>query len=109
MIGTDVGPPGVRAGHFGRMSSRSVALRKHNKMEPMLMNAKLVTIAATLVCTTVFGQGKLGFRNGDLQHLIYFATDTTLLAPADANKTVNGYPLAGSGLYTGPGSTIEAL
>jgi hypothetical protein len=79
------------------------------KWKERLMKNLLITITATLVCVGAYGQGKLAFMTDDLQHLIYFATDKALLAPADANTIVNGYPLAGSGLYTGPDSTIAAL
>ena len=46
-------------------------------------------------------QGKLQFDNSDMAHAIYFTTNTSKLAPADQNAIVQGFPLAGSGLYTG--------
>ena len=72
------------------------------------MNKLLITLTASLFWVAAFGQGKLQFAN-DTSHLIYFSPDTGKLAPADATKWVNGYPLAGSGAYTGSGSTIAAL
>jgi hypothetical protein len=72
------------------------------------MKKSLLTLTATLLCVGAFGQGRLSFEI-DTSHLIYFTTDTTKLAPADAIAVVSGYPLAGSGLYTGDGSTITAV
>jgi hypothetical protein len=67
------------------------------------MKKLLVTITAMLVCVGAYGQGKLAFANGNEHegHLIYFTTDTTKLFPQDRNTVVDGFPLAGSGLYTG--------
>jgi hypothetical protein len=72
------------------------------------MKKLLITTTATLLCVGVFGQGKLACIN-DTTRLIYFIADTNRLVAADANKSVGGFPLAGSGLYTGSGSTIAAL
>jgi hypothetical protein len=73
-----------------------------------LLSLSLVLITATMA----LAQGKLCFCNNS-DNLIYFAPYTTCLAPGDATKTANGtgtvFPIAGSGLYTGPGSTIAAL
>ena len=73
------------------------------------VNKLLVTLTASLLCAGAFGQGKLAFDNSDGNHLIYFSPDTSKLTPADATKWVNDHPLAGSGAYAGPGSTIAAL
>jgi hypothetical protein len=76
------------------------------------MKKLLITMTVTLVCVGAFAQGKLAFQNNS-DNLIYFTTDTTQLLTADAAKTANGtgtaFPIAGSGLYTGAGSTIAAL
>jgi hypothetical protein len=78
------------------------------------MKKLLLTLTATLLCAGAFGQGKLAF-DINFDNLIYFTTDTLRLVPADRNATAdNGggagpFPIAGSGLYTGPGSTIAAL
>jgi hypothetical protein len=79
------------------------------------MKNLLITIMATLVSVAAFGQGKLQFQN-NTDNLIYFTTGALdsrgfgfALLPADAGKTVGGFPLAGSSAYTGPGSTIAAL
>jgi hypothetical protein len=72
----------------------------------MKNSLSLILLLATT--TLAFAQGKLSFQvNSD--NLIYFAPDTTLLAPGDGSKSFGGFPLAGSGAYTGPGSTIAAL
>ena len=73
----------------------------------------LLSLILLLATTTLaFAQGKLCFCNNS-DNLIYFTPYTTCLAPGDATKTANGtgtvFPIAGSGLYTGPGSTIAAL
>jgi hypothetical protein len=95
--------------------------RQHGNHEPPTPNMKklILTLTAALLCAGAFGQGKLAFDNsndygsGVWTHLIYFATDTAKLLQADRTATANGtgstYPIAGSGLYTGPGSTIAAL
>jgi hypothetical protein len=78
------------------------------------MKKLLLTLTATLLCAGAFGQGKLAF-DINFDNLIYFTTDTLRLVPADRTATAdNGggagpFPIAGSGLYTGPGSTIAAL
>ena len=78
------------------------------------MKKLLLTLTATLLCAGAFGQGKLTFGIHS-DNLIYFTTDTLRLVPADRTATAdNGggagpFPIAGSGLYTGPGSTIAAL
>jgi hypothetical protein len=77
------------------------------------MKNLLITTMATLVCVAAFGQGKLQFMN-NTDNLIYFATGVPgsygfAMLPADAGKTVGGFPLAGSSAYAGPGSTIAAL
>jgi hypothetical protein len=75
------------------------------------MKKLLITATATLVCVGVFAQGKLSFQN-NINQLIYFTTENTALKsllPADAGKTVNSFPLAGSTLSSGAGSTITAL
>jgi hypothetical protein len=72
------------------------------------MKKLLVILTATLVCAGAFGQGKLTFANNSDQ-LIYMTTDTTKVAAGDAGKTVNGFALAGSSLYSGASSTISSL
>ncbi len=72
------------------------------------MKKRLITLTTILISVGALAQGKLAFSVGPT-HLIYFTSDTTHLVPADANKIVAGFPLAGSSLYTGPGSTIAAL
>jgi len=72
------------------------------------MKKLLIGATAMLVCVGVFAQGKLSFIN-NTDNLIYFTTNTKDLVAADASKTVAGFALAGSGLYTGAGSTIAAL
>jgi hypothetical protein len=72
------------------------------------MKKLLLTMTAALVCVGAFGQGKLAFQLYTTG-LIYFTTDTTQLLPADASKQVGGFALAGSGAYTGAGSTIASL
>src|ERR1035437_6151819 len=78
------------------------------------MKKLLLTLTATLLCAGAFGQGKLAF-DIDKNHLIYFSGDMSRLAVADWCITAdNGggagpFPIEGSGLYTGPGSTIAAL
>jgi len=72
------------------------------------MKKLLLTATATLVCFGVFAQGKLAFQNASDQ-LVYFTTDKSKMATGDANKTVGGFALAGSGLYTGAGGTIASL
>ena len=76
------------------------------------MKKLLITLTATLLCAGAFGQGKLAFEI-DSEHLIYFTTDRWELALSDAAATANGtgtaFPIAGSGLSTGAGSTIAAL
>ena len=70
---------------------------------------KSFSLLLLLTTTTMaFPQGKLAFINNS-DNLIYFTTDTTRLTPADVGKTVGGFPLAGSSLYTGAGGTIAAL
>jgi hypothetical protein len=68
----------------------------------------LSLILLLTTATLAFAQGKLQFFN-DATRLIYFTSNTAELSPADASKTVAGFPLAGSGAYTGAGSTITAL
>ena len=75
------------------------------------MKKLLVILTATLVCVGAFGQGKLAFQV-DTTQLIYMTTENTALkslAPGDLGKTVAGFPLAGSSLYSGAGSTIASL
>ncbi len=72
------------------------------------MKKLLVTLTAALVSVGAFGQGKLAFQL-NTTGIIYFTTDTTKLAAADAGKTVSGFALAGSGAYTGTGSTVASL
>ena len=75
------------------------------------MKKLLLTLTATLLCAGAFGQGKLMFGI-DYEHLIFFTTDVWAMG-GDWGKTADGtgisFPIAGSGLYTGPGSTIAAL
>jgi hypothetical protein len=78
------------------------------------MKKLLITGAAMLVCVGAFAQGKLAFAvNSD--NLIYFTTGDALmqLLPGDKVATASGtgsvFPIAGSGLYTGAGSSIAAL
>lgn len=72
------------------------------------MKKLLVTAVVTLVCVGAFAQGKLAFINST-DNLIYFTTDTTKLVGTDATTSVAGFAIAGSGAYTGDGSTIAAL
>lgn len=72
------------------------------------MKKLLLIAAATLVCVSVMAQGKLAFQVNTTQ-LIYMTTDTGQMNPADAGKTVGGFALAGSSLYTGAGGTIASL
>ncbi len=72
------------------------------------MKKRLIILTTILICVGALAQGKLSFSI-DGTHLIYFTSDTTHLAPGDVNKTANGFPLAGSSLYNGPGSTIAVL
>jgi hypothetical protein len=72
------------------------------------MKKLLIGATTMLVCVGVFAQGKLAFINNS-DNLIYFTTDTTKLATGDAGLSVGGFSLAGSGAYTGAGSTIAAL
>ena len=65
------------------------------------MKKLLVSLTAALLCVGAFGQGKLAFQV-DTTQLIYMTT-------ADVGKTVAGFPLAGSSLYTGAGSTLSSL
>ena len=70
---------------------------------------KLLSLILLLTTATLAsGQGTLLFEN-NTDNLIYFTTDKAGLAPADQYTTVDGFPLAGSGLYTGAGGTIPAL
>jgi len=72
----------------------------------------LILLLATV--TPAFAQGRLQF-DIDENHLIYFSTDRSKQVLADWCATAdNGggagpFPIEGSGLYTGPGSTIAAL
>ncbi len=72
------------------------------------MKKLLITLTATLVCAGAFGQGKLAFMNNTDQ-LIYFSTDVLMFNPADIGKTVGGFALAGSSVYSGAGGTMAAL
>lgn len=72
------------------------------------MKKLLVSLTATLMCVGAFGQGKLALIN-NINQLIYMTTDTSLMAAADVGKSVGGFSLAGSSLYTGAGSTIASL
>ncbi len=45
----------------------------------------------------------------DSTQLIYMTTDVSKMAAGDAGKTVAGFSLAGSSLYTGTGSTVASL
>ena len=58
----------------------------------------LSTLAVTLVSAGAFAQGKIGFAT-DVNHLVYFTTDTTKLNTGDSG-------MAGKGLYT---TTIGSL
>jgi hypothetical protein len=90
-------------------------------MKPPITNMKklLFSLTMTLLYAGAFGQGKLAFDNSDdygsgvWTHLIYFTTNPGYLALPDRTATANGtgmtLPIAGSGLYTGPGSTVAAL
>jgi hypothetical protein len=44
-----------------------------------------------------------------MNQLIYMTTDTFHMNLADLGKSVGGFPLAGSSLYTGAGSTVASL
>ena len=69
----------------------------------------LLSLSLVLTTTTMaFAQGKLCFCNNS-DNLIYLTPWLDHLEPADASKTVAGFPLAGSSAFTGPGSTIAAL
>jgi hypothetical protein len=73
------------------------------------MKKLLITAASLLTCVWAFGQGSVSFDLSDYNHCIYFTSDTTQLKAADANLVVGGFALAGSGAYTGDGSTIAAV
>jgi hypothetical protein len=64
------------------------------------MKKLLVTMMASLACVAAFGQGAVNFFL-DSNHAIYFTADTSKMIPADAAATAQGFPVAGSGLYTG--------
>jgi len=89
--------------------------KQQNNHKHIILNMKklLVTMSAMLVCAgAVFGQGAVSFTL-DSNHAIYFTANTSMMLPQDASATAQGYPVAGSGLYTGdyggnPG-TIAAL
>lgn len=75
------------------------------------MKKLLVTLTAAVVAVGAFGQGKLAFQV-DTTQLIYMTTQNTAtigLNPLDVGKTVAGFPLAGSSLYSGAGSTVASL
>lgn len=72
------------------------------------MKKLIVSLTATLVCLGAFAQGKLQFVN-NINQLIYMTTDTAKMAPGDVGKTIAGFNLAGSSLYTGAGGTIASL
>jgi hypothetical protein len=69
----------------------------------------LLSLSLVLTTTTLaFAQGKLRFCNGN-DNLIYLSPFTACSDPGDAGKTVGGFRLAGSSLYTGAGGTMAAL
>jgi len=78
------------------------------------MKKLLLIAAATLISVGAFAQGKLAFLiNSD--NLVYLTTATSGFLPGDATKTADWglgagpVALPGSSLYTGVGSTAEAL
>jgi len=72
------------------------------------MKKGLLTLTTLLISIGAFGQGKLAFQVDSTQ-LIYMTTDTFHMNLADLGKSVGGFPLAGSSLYTGAGSTVASL
>ena len=70
----------------------------------------LLSLSLVLTTTTLaFAQGKLRFCNGN-DNLIYLSPSIACsYAPGDAGKTVGGFPLTGSSLYTGAGGTMASL
>jgi hypothetical protein len=72
------------------------------------MKKLLVTLTVATVAVGAFGQGKLALQN-NINQLVYMTTDTTKMVAADVGKSVGGFTLAGSSLYTGAGSTVASL
>jgi hypothetical protein len=72
------------------------------------MKNSLTFIVLFTSATMGFAQGKLAFVNSGDQP-VYFSSDKTMLRGDDAYKTVGGFALAGSSLYTGAGGTIASL
>jgi alpha-tubulin suppressor-like RCC1 family protein len=70
----------------------------------------LLSLSLVLTTTTMaFAQGKLRFCN-NIDNLIYLRPYTACsYAPGDAGKTVGGFSIAGSSLYTGAGGTMASL
>ena len=72
------------------------------------MKKGLLTLTTILISVGAFAQGKLLFQVDSTQ-LIYMTTHSGRMNPYDVGKTVAGFPLAGSSLYTGAGSTVASL
>jgi len=73
------------------------------------MKKLLLTMAATLIAVGAFAQGSLIVVN-NTDNIAYFTTTVGNLAPADQATTWGGtFPIAGSGLFTGDGSSIAAI
>ena len=72
------------------------------------MKKGLLTLTTLLISVSAFGQGKLLFQVDSTQ-LIYITTDWNKMSLPDYAKAVAGFPLAGSSLYTGAGSTVASL
>jgi len=72
------------------------------------MKISLVTLALLLSAAAGFAQGKLLLEN-DIDQMVYLTPDKSRPVPADKDKIVNGYPLAGSSLHSGADGTLAAL
>lgn len=72
------------------------------------MKKLLVTLTLAMVAVGAFAQGKLSFQVDSTQ-LIYMTTDFAKMNPTDVGKSVGGFTLAGSTLYSGAGSTAASL
>src|ERR1035437_126528 len=72
------------------------------------MKNGLLTLTTLLISVGAFGQGKLLFQVDSTQ-LIYLSPYLWALNYGDTTRAVAGFPLAGSSLYTGSGSTVASL
>ena len=77
--------------------------------EPRLLMKKLLSLTLLLSTTTLaFAQGKLSFANNS-QHLVYFTTNTTMLAPGDAAVASKGAYTVTIGSLVGSPSLVVDL